>query len=279
MQNQKLLSHRIKGFGNIPETENSLSNLTDALNYNNLPFIEIDVRLSKDRKIHIYHDPYYKIDSQKNYLHKTSSEKLSKQGILTLREFIRIWKESGNITTRLCIDIKDYGCEEQILEILKEYNFSSEVFYITWIPKSIFKLDELKVKNIYFSYYPTNNIILTQLFNFFPKFSFIAKPTYYHLTGIKYSLDDHPEHVLGYQRVVVTRTVPQKISDILVKSGGGVCIERKFITQDYLKELKSLRFKIWIFGLKNNDEYYELSTNNLIDVVFSEDAKSVLLKR
>lgn len=276
--NKKLLSHRIRGFGADITTENTIENLMDALQFHELEYIEIDVRFSKDKVIHVFHDPHYKKNGKTIYLHKTNSSILKKDGIDLFDDFIEAWSQSDNKLTKLCIDIKDFGCEEGLISILKKHQFNSPTYYITWIPETIFKLYELKVKNIYFSYYPTNNFLLKNLFSTFPKLTIIAKPTYYHLTGVDYKLKNYPEHELGYQRVIVTKEVPEEIAKILVATNGGVCIEKKFISPGYLQQLKDKNFNIWVFGLKNNSDYYTLAENELIDVVFCEDAKSVLLK-
>lgn len=78
----KIIAHR--GNDNIHK-ENSLEAILNSLNSNYTDGVEIDVRLTKDNKLILNHDPFYK----GFYINHTNSLKLQKQGLNTLDEILK----------------------------------------------------------------------------------------------------------------------------------------------------------------------------------------------
>lgn len=77
----KIIAHR--GNDNLHQ-ENSLEAILNSLESIYTDGVEFDVRLTKDNKLIIHHDPFYK----GNYISHTNSVKLQKQGLNTLDEVL-----------------------------------------------------------------------------------------------------------------------------------------------------------------------------------------------
>ena len=78
----KIIAHR--GNDGIHK-ENSLEALLNSLTNKNIDGIELDVRLTKDNKLIINHDPFY----NGYYINHTTSLKLQKLGLNTLDEVLK----------------------------------------------------------------------------------------------------------------------------------------------------------------------------------------------
>lgn len=270
----KLLSHRTRGFA---EKENSIEGLEAALKYQELAFIETDMRLSKDGVVHIHHDPYFKANGQKLYLKNILSKDLvDNYGIVTLETYIKTIVDSGNTEIGFVIDIKDFGVEKAIFDLVQKYKVANELYFITWIPETIYKLSELGFHNIYWSYYPTTNRFFSWIFKTFPKLSFKVPFTFLHLTGVDFQLKDNMDFAVGYQRVIVTHDIPEKIRTDLLNTNGGVCLEYGLVSDSHLRKVKKLNLNVMLFQLRKELDFWELQDNNMIDIIISDEAKMVL---
>jgi len=274
---KKLLSHRLKGYSKYENSIFALRNiLEDKVNY-----LEIDIRLSKDKKLFVCHDPFIIKNDKKVYIHESNSDELlvefTKEILPTLDYFLKIFKKNYNNYSKLCLDIKDYNCEESILSLVEKYDLNDEVVYITWMPETILKLYQLGVdKDIYFSYFPLNTKMFSGIISFLISYLSVKAPPFYHITGNKFRIKTSSKYLYGYQRVVMTTKIPSDVINILQITKGGVCVEKKLIDDSLLKRLKDLNLQTWIFGLNVNDDYFELEKNPNIDVIFSENAKYVI---
>lgn len=87
----KIIAHR--GNDGIHQ-ENSLEAILNSLDSIYTDGVEIDVRLTKDNKLVINHDPFYK----GNYINNTNAVKLQKQGLNTLDEVFKTYpfKQNNN---------------------------------------------------------------------------------------------------------------------------------------------------------------------------------------
>ena len=77
----KIIAHR--GNDGIHK-ENSLEAIINSLSKKYIDGVEIDVRLTKDKKLIINHDPFY----NGYYINNTNAIKLQKLGLNTLEEIL-----------------------------------------------------------------------------------------------------------------------------------------------------------------------------------------------
>jgi len=141
----KLISHRFLTFSKI---ENSADGLRAALDYE-VPNVEFDIRIAKCGTPVVYHDPEA-IDI-KGLSHKINTVKFSNFNILkgkfksipSLDQVLEIIANHKNKKTKLLIDIKDFGYEENILDHIVKKKLSDRTIYVSWLPEVIYSLNKL----------------------------------------------------------------------------------------------------------------------------------------
>lgn len=274
---KKLLSHRLRGFS---EPDNSIPALKHCLN-SQIKYLEIDIRVSKDGLLIVYHDPYIRDSGEKLYLHEMIYsdiiERFSADGIPTLEYFIETYLEGNNSNSILCLDIKDFGYETELFALLARYDILEKIYFISWIPETLLRLAELGVsQKLFFSYYPLDKRPLSNILSKIITNISMYVPPYFHITGNRFLLTENSKYLRGYQRVVMTTQLPEDILIILQQTGGGVCIEKRLLSSKLLSKLKRLDLQVWVFGLKNDDEYFDLETNPQVDVIFSDNAPYIM---
>ena len=117
----KIIAHR--GNNNLHQ-ENSLEAILNSLESIYTDGVEFDVRLTKDNKLIIHHDPFYK----GNYISHTNSVKLQKQGLNTLDEVLKQISTSKIIMIEVKTDNKSIKkITKTLLNTINKYNLN---FYI-----------------------------------------------------------------------------------------------------------------------------------------------------
>ncbi len=117
----KIIAHR--GNDGIHK-ENSLEAIINSLKLKFTNGVEVDIRLTKDKKLIIHHDPFY----NGNYINHTNSIKLQKMGLNTLKEVLDNINTNKIIMIEVKVDNKEIKTMFKILtNLLKNYNLN---FYI-----------------------------------------------------------------------------------------------------------------------------------------------------
>ena len=114
----KIIAHR--GNDGIHK-ENTLEAIISSLNSKYTDGVEFDVRLTKDHKLIINHDPFY----NGNYISHTNAKKLQKSGLNTLDEIL------NNVHNNkiLMIEVKTDDSEikiisKKLINVIKKYNLN-----------------------------------------------------------------------------------------------------------------------------------------------------------
>ena len=155
-----VISHRLKGFDWHDASESGLQKALAA----NVPAIEIDIRTTKDNQLLINHDAWISPSIAENTLICEYTLKeirdFYKKALrpctpLTLSGFLSHMSGRG---IRIFIDIKEYGFEERILNMLKEHNMLDTSTIVSWLPESLLKFHTL-CNNVplCFSHYPVSS--------------------------------------------------------------------------------------------------------------------------
>lgn len=117
----KLIAHRAN---DQMHKENSFEAILGSLENEYTDGIEIDVRLTKDRKIILNHDPFYR----GNYIFHTNTIKLQKLGLNTLDEVLKRIISNKIIMIEVKVDNKNINIMNKCLnKILNKYKLN---FYI-----------------------------------------------------------------------------------------------------------------------------------------------------
>lgn len=113
----KIIAHR--GNDGINK-ENSLKSIINSLNKNYIDGVEFDIRLTKDKRFILNHDPFYK----KYFIKNTTSKKLIKQGLDTLDDILN----QINTNKILLIEVKEENnikkTSKYLNRVLRRYNLN-----------------------------------------------------------------------------------------------------------------------------------------------------------
>lgn len=114
----KIIAHRAN---DEIHKENTMEAILNSLKQTYIDGIEIDIRMTKDYKFVIHHDPFY----NGYYIEKTNLKTLQKKGLNSLEEVL----EKINTKKILLIEIKEESNQYKLLlirlnKILKKYNLN-----------------------------------------------------------------------------------------------------------------------------------------------------------
>jgi len=138
----KILSHRCRGFGH---PEHSVRAIREAL-LSPVDGIEIDIRLTKDLKWVVIHNPFTKNEAgQIQRVHAQPFHKLKKE-ILPLDTVLAMFAALGG-GKELYIDMKDVGEIKQLTKMIDRHNIKDRTIIIGWEPeilKRVHKIDPVQ---------------------------------------------------------------------------------------------------------------------------------------
>jgi len=152
-----IIAHR---GGSAYESENTLKAFRKAIKLK-VDFIEFDARLTKDKKLIVFHDKKVdRLTDGKGYvknLYFRDIRKLRVNGekIPTPEEAVKL---IGN-KVGIIIELKDKGCEKKIVNLIKENNLKNVIIisFNKSIIRTIKKLDNNLRTGLIFSMYPFNH--------------------------------------------------------------------------------------------------------------------------
>ena len=277
---KKLLSHRLRGFA---EYEHTLSGLKLVIK-TNIPYIEIDTRVAKDKTIYVYHDPKLGkettcpgliINKEDVKLLKNSYKNGEK--LLSLEEFLSVFYKRKNKKQKLCIDIKDYGYEKEHIELVKKYDLENSVIFISWMPQVLIRIGELTKKTpLILSHW---NLIKYGSLGKFLAFilrDFIFKIAKFVIIGEKKITKSLGKYDVGYQHSAILYKIPNILISLLEKNGGGICIHKSVLSNSLIDYCIKKNLKLWVFSVSNGVEFRKLASIVGVDVVFCDDSTFVL---
>lgn len=139
-------AHRSNGFGFFESSKKAVK----ACIASNTTNVEIDIRLSADRQWVCMHDAYLDRESQSTGLvNQHNSDALKKiklidgQYISLLEDILPLFK---NTKTKLLIEIKGGGEEQQLADLLTKHDMLSRTIVATWNPRGIEALKQANSK-------------------------------------------------------------------------------------------------------------------------------------
>lgn len=272
----KMLSHRIRGFCDY---EHTMSAFERALS-SDVKYIEIDTRVSKDGQIFVYHDYV----TQKQHLGSStkfansqsvtieSLRYLNGQKIPKLDELLERFGEQENTQQILCIDIKDFGFEQEHYDLVSKYGLENRVNWVSWIPQTCLALHKIDT---------TIPIVLSH-WNLI-KFGALGRAVgsfienrmwgYQQYVAIghnkyKHTLDEYSH---GYQHALICTELPPELTESLASSGGGICVNTITVGKKLIKYCQANNLKLFIFSVNDSDKYNRFSNIEGVDVIFCDD--------
>ena len=264
--NTKLLSHRARGFGHA---ESSLAAIKAAV-LSGVPYLELDTRVNGAGKIYCYHHSRIRVGTAIKRLQDTTAEELDRKNIASLKSVLQLVSEHIQPFQKLCIDIKDFGFEQQHLDLVEQYDLMPQSVFISWIPQSLVALHRLV---------PGCSLILSHInLAFSPLLTTIAKG----LLGNKeirlldfvvmaQSGADHElKHQVGFQHGLFVDYLPDDLVDILKASGGGICVPKFSLNVRLDSWCQDNNLQQWVFTVNDSRVFHALSENPSVDVIFTD---------
>jgi len=294
-----LLSHRIRGFGQI---ESSIPALEKALQ-SEIKYIEVDTRHTVDDQILIFHD--HLICDRNNSdiwikdktLDEIKEEKFEDRiQLASLEEMLIIFRNS-NSNAKFCIDIKDPGLSEVYCQYIRKYCLEERVVFISWIPEILKEIHYILPKvPLIFSYHPITSLIKIILkgiisLNNFMHFSKIVEvlTDSYRFKVINTLLPffdcyDRSANSLtgrlgekGWGHTHFITGLPTgDLLNILIESQGGVCVPKYSITNSFRERANYLGLQVWVFTINHLNRLIEYIMRVKPDVIFTDKADELL---
>jgi len=270
---EKILSHRLRGFDKCEHTHKAIVKACQT----KIPYLEIDTRVSFDGQIFVYHDKSFKTDENNIITINTSLSKdiqsvnhICGHKLLLLEDLLIIFSKRIYKKQKLCIDIKDYGFEQLHFELVKKYNLESHVIWISWIPQTLIKLNKITPKSPKVLSY-INLLNFSFLGKIIEKINIFKIPfSNYILIGKKNYNTDLQKYSVGFQHGYLAQILPIELRNILSKSGGGICIQKKILSKKIVTYCKMNNLQLYIFSVQTLKEYKYYSKKE-VDIIFVDN--------
>jgi len=270
--NTKLLSHRARGFG---YAESSYSAIKAAL-ISGIPYLELDTRVNGEGIIYCYHHSRIRIGAAIKRTRNATADDFSRKHVSHLESVLQLIKEHIQPLQKLCIDIKDFGFEQQHLELVANYELMSQTVFISWIPQTLVALHRLA---------PDCTLIFSHInLAFSPLLAALANG----LIGRKeiglldfvvmgqQGISSELKHQVGFQHSVFADYLPNELVDILRSCGGGICVP-KFSLSDRLDDwCRENNLQQWVFTTNEANEFHELNGRTSVNVIFTDKPHKVV---
>lgn len=272
---RKLLSHRVRGFG-APELSPSALRLATRTA---VPYLELDTRVSRDGCVFIHHDPVTHrprlrfAGEDAASLRRASHE--NGEPLLTLEEALHIFRRRTHVAQRLCLDLKDFGFEEEHLRVVRAAGVEAHTHFISWIPQSIVRLHELGTRApLHLSHANLRQYPLLALLTR-PWSRSVRQVGRFVLVGERRHADELAlRH--GYQHALVCADVPTPLIEILAGSGGGICVHHRLAGRRLGRFCREHQLALWVFTARTASRFRSLAARDDVAVVFADNAASVV---
>ena len=278
---KKLLTHRVRGFSKV---ENSSAGFEAACD-SEVRYIEIDTRASEDGRLFVYHDPSTGADVKGKSItfasaHATELSLLkyaSGEMILSLEQAVDSFASRRPRTKFLCIDIKDYGFEEQHLRLIRAAGIEAQTVFISWIPQTLIRLAELGSKSSLMLSH-SNTFRLGTAGRIIGRFLrnrclVIGRQVVFGIGLPQVSIDRYGH---GFQHALICQELGHRLVRVLSGSGGGVCVSSATLHSRLTAYCENNSLQLWVFSAMDTDQFLRIAQNPKVQVVFSDDAPAVI---
>lgn len=273
--NEKLLSHRFREFTNIENSESGAIKACDS----SIPYLEVDIRMSKDECFFVYHDPVFIQNGKKKYLFKCGKKEIESwsysngEKILTLDKLLDIFENRKNKSQKLCLDIKDFGYEQELVALVHKKNLNENIVFISWIPQTLYEIYRID-KNfpLILSHHNITKfgwmgewvslLIKNLSFNLFETFYMGYRKSKVELSG----------NMLGITHVYLCTKLDNSLAQILAASKGGICVHYSQACNKLYKYCDKESLELWIYSVNDMDSYRKFDSIKEINVIFSDKA-------
>lgn len=281
---QKVLSHRVRGFAAYEHCPSAFM----AACGSRVPYLEIDTRVSSDGEVFVYHDPCLASSAltSRALIAETPGVTLravtyaNGERLLRLDEALAMFAHRICKAQVLCIDIKDYGFEEQHLRLVRDADLELNVTFISWIPQTLIALNLLGAQSpLVLSYWNVRRYGVGGRWLCRALENRVCRIFRYVIIGRRQCDGPLDGIAHGYQHVLVCDTLPDSLATMLAKSGGGMCVHVSSVSHELSAYCQEKQLRLWVFSARSEEEFLEYALQEGVHVVFCDDAKSMCLAR
>lgn len=268
----KLLSHRIRGFGAPEHTAAALRTAVRSA----VPYLEVDTRASRDGEIFLHHDAVTRTPRLRfavNGAHALAAARHPNgEPLLRLEDALRIFSGRTHQAQRLCLDIKDHGFEQEHLRLVQRAGLESHTHFISWIPQTLVQLSRLGAQSPLL----LSHANLLQ----YPLLAAVTRPWRRSVRRfgrfVLMGRDRHEDELdglrHGYQHSLVCERLPESLLHMLAGSGGGICVHYALAGRRLGDFCSEHGLQLWVFTARGPAHFTRLAARRDIAVVFTDDA-------
>jgi glycerophosphoryl diester phosphodiesterase len=276
---RKMISHRLRGFGGI---ENGLVALANACQ-TDIPYLEVDTRVSRDKEIYLHHDANLRTTGFRPLAFGSAKSStlnqvrwMNGESLLSLRVALERYRHRKRKAQILCLDIKDYGFEERHLRLVYDAHLQNQVYFVSWVPRTLIRLYELGVRTPLFLSH--RNLfrwgsIGSRVSKLMEKRSIRFASSV--IGGKEAAVDPLKSHGQGYDYSLICRELADVLVDILSQTNGGICVHTRMAGKALAEYCRKSHLRLWVYSVQDLKGYIRYSQDPLIDGVFCEDAATV----
>jgi len=275
----KLLSHRVRGFGKFENARHAFV----AACASEVPFLEVDTRVSSDGVVFVYHDPSVHLPGVRGLPFATTPAS-SLQAVhypdgdvlLLLESALESFTKLASPPKKLCIDIKDFGFEANHLELVRDAGLETRVCFVSWIPQTILRMRELGTSApLILSYCSVLDFgVLGNVVDRCIAGHRLRTRGFITL-GSKTTAEPLGNLSHGFEHALWCRNLPQPLLAALQESRGGVCVSRSFIGPRLARYCTEAKIQLWVYSVRTTADFNRYAMQPDIDVVFCDDAPRV----
>lgn len=290
---KRLLSHRLRGFG---DKESTVVGLQKALEQE-VCHVEFDVRVTKDLVLVAYHDPgLINPDGQYTYLDDVTLADLrslpSGAHIATLNELAACLNAHPKTSTKLHIDIKISGLEDEIVKILGRNNVIGRTVFVSWMPSVLKRIHEtypnatLCFSHISFSKFTSAFWLASQVGSarligrlgaWCSKFD-MAYGRLISSIDLEFSRDGRISFEAptgncrsrGMCGCIVKSEVEGEMRELLAATNGYVCVPHMLIGRREVENYKASGISVAVFSARNAGEIENINSKLNPDLIYAD---------
>lgn len=263
----KLLSHRGRGFGYGEATPEAVrAALQSGINY-----LEFDARVAADGVIYVHHGTRIFTGRYMPNVSAMSEAELTSGHVAKLADLLAVAAATLDNSQKICIDIKDFGFEDQHVALVEQFGLQAQTIFVSWIPQALARLHAIA---------PSYPLIFSHLNVRFLSFgaelveAVLAEREIrvldYVLLGPR-AIDRPLRHRVGFQHAIVGRSLPDHYIRLLSASGGGICVPTYSVCDELDSWCTRHSLQQWVFTANHAATYKKLCKRAAVQVIFSDD--------
>jgi glycerophosphoryl diester phosphodiesterase len=275
----KLASHRLRGRG---WPENSLAALKDMCALD-VPYIEIDTRATRDGRLFVHHDPVFATRHWRSlrFANVDAATLIQRQRpsrpVAELETALAVFKETARPQSILCIDVKDFGYEQQHLELAHRYELDHRILFISWMPQSLCAFADHGFGGpLILSQFNLSTLGLLGRATGVAMRPFRIKMGHRLLVGENRAADELGNHATDYDERLISAGLPQWLLRVLKESRGGLCVPKLLYGKGLTRFTSEAGLQLWLYTATTVEQFFDVASWPGVDVVLCDDAAGVI---